>query len=679
MTETQELPEEETQDENLHLDRRYTLHMERPLKQFSTDSAHAYEASPKRRTSKKKFYALVFERHFPHRTHIITELAGIPNPYMQEIVDYGKVTLSASQSERFAVILQRPEGVPLIEHLEKHGAWNEMQTYHAIKQLVNVLKLFSEYGVVHQSINHHTVYYNEATNEVMLTECLSSYPGFNQLPAYETLNLLMCHPAAKGDSNYTGDCYAIGILALCMFIGKAPLANLSREQLLDARLQQGSHDTSVQLELSQTGLILPKHFESLMHGTLTDIEKDQWQAPELQRWCSNQSVASPISRLHRQAANPFVFDDKEYYSRKHLAHDMFRKWETARKQVRINDLSRWANLSLRQPHTSELLDRMTHGSNSPEIMLRDEKLARTIMILDPDGPICFKQFSGNVFGIGTYLAEAIITEERNNIQCVASVIGESVLEDWIGLQADPRDYNYTNLRWSPSKLRNYIRKLSSGFGIERCLYETNPSLTCQSPLLGNYYVSSLAELLQALEHYQGDTGEIDPVDRHIAAFIGKHIDLMDDIKIKTMHNFPYIAKNPQLLMTALLTVAQSESQIASLKNLSAWLNQRMETLLDALHSKGIRNELQKSMSRVAKDGNIPALFKLVADPGYAKRDLYGFHEARQQYRMLNNKMFQLRQQSQIERTATRIGLRISVTIAYLSCAVTMLYVLLKIS
>ena len=48
------------------------------------------------------------------------------------------------------------------------------------------------------------------------------------------------------------------------------------------------------------------------------------------------------------------------------------------------------------------------------------------------------------------------------------------------------------------RLRGHVANGSPGFGIERCLYELNPSLPCMSPLVARLHANGVHTLLLAL-------------------------------------------------------------------------------------------------------------------------------------------------------------------------------------
>src|SRR3546814_19623601 len=64
-----------------------------------------------------------------------------------------------------------------------------------------------------------------------------------------------------------------------------------------------------------------------------------------------------------------------------------------------------------------------------------------------------------------------------------------------------------------------LNQTGPGFGLERVLYELNPSIHCRSPLIEHLYVTRIEELVPALERAAAnrDRGGR-PMDRHIASF-----------------------------------------------------------------------------------------------------------------------------------------------------------------
>ncbi len=415
--------------------------------------------------------------------------------------------------------------------------------------------------------------------------------------------------------------------------------------------------------------------QNLLQGLLADIPRDRWGGKEIRQWIKRQEHAHAETRVHRQTTATFSFDEKEYGNRKHLAHALFQRWHVARRTLRTLDLARWLTVAIKRSDIADRVEQMNPSGRS-EIVLPDDKLMRLITMLDPEGPLRYQGLSCHVSGLAGFLVHSYVQGSREAIQSLAETFNHGLVDHWIRQQPDPEAYTLMEMGWSPIKVRQFIRRPALGFSIERCLYECYRMLPCQSPFVGAHHVTTLPDLLTSLDAYQGNKDETDPVDRHVAAFIASRIDLTEDIRVKTLKNFPQLGKQLQVSILGLLTVAQVESRIPQLKGLTDWMHRRLSSLIDLLHNRALRREMKQKMQQAAKEGTLTALFRVVADPAYARRDFYGFHEARKHYRQLGAEIARLQKQSNIERMAYQIGLRIAVTFSYLAAISTLLYVLI---
>lgn len=665
-----------TKQDSGSLDAKYQLKMETQLEGLSSPFAKAYAVSDKTGAAASNIYALLFDMGFPPDIDKMKVLKKNKIANFTNILDFGKITLSATKTERFAVIIERPAGKKLSEIVKGRKVFEEEYIILTIVgQIADALSTLSEMGIVHGLINANKIYYDEASGKVTVGECVSEFCGFSQDPAYDSIDRLLCHPAGKGDSDLRADYFALGMLIIFLLSGKQPFAGLDREIVIDIRMEHGSYDGMVEHMRTAGGLSFNVRTEKLLKGLLTDHQDEGWRAKEVANWMRRQEVSPPSSKLHRQTSNGMVFDEKEYFGKKYLAHDLFRKWNDAKKTIKVMDISRWMTLALKRNDIAADLDLMAgHG----EIIIPDEKLSRIVNLLDTDGPIRYKDLAVHVLGIGSLLAYAYMKGERNIIQRIGEIFGDDLPDHWIRCQKDPTQYGYSVLQWKPNKVRQNILRNGLGFGIERGLYDMNKSLACQSPIVNHSYSANLHDLIVTLDNITPKEDD-DPVDRQVAAFIASKLDLSDDMKIKSLQNFPHISRNPQVLMVGLLTVAQAESRVKSARNLTTWLSNRLSTMIGSLHSKGIKKEIKGKIKSASGEGNMNSIFKIIANPSYAKRDHTGYKEAKNQYRMLVMEVAKLKSKSNIQRLAYQIGLKIAVTISYLVCAMTMLYVLFYFS
>jgi len=659
------------------LNPRYQLQFDNKIEELSTEFAIACSVFDSQNIeSSDSIYALVFREKFPLRIKAIEKLKKSDSVHITDVIDSGKIALSKTGAQRYAVIFKRPEGKKLSVLLAEKGSFDDVFVLNTfLKQMLAGIESLHDIGIIHGCINPDTIYIDRDSGNIFIKECFSHFCGYLQKPIFESTERLMCHKTGKGDWDFSCDYYALGVVLLSMLTGRQLFEELKEKEILEARFERGSIEMIMNYLRNKLNMDFPPRILNLFKALLNDFSADRWRGEEISIWIKKQDIAAPVSKIHKQAPVALVFNEKEYFSRQHLAHDIFVNWAIAKNSLKIADLARWLNLGMKKPEIADQIDSLVSNKHS-EAIIPDEKIMYIITILDPSGPIRYKEFSSHIFGMGSYMWDCYMRGERDLLQNQASAISEGFIDYWVRQQPDPDYYSYSTLSWSPGKLRQYIRKRELGFGLERCIYELNGSLPCQSKIMGNNYVTSLPDLLTVLDHAAAKYSEGDDmVDRHIAAYIASSINLMDEIRIKELQSFPDIGKNPQMLMLGFLALAQSESRTKNLKALSTWISGKLIEIIDSLHSKLIKRDVKNKIKQAAKEGNLNSLFKVVSASGYIKRDYYGFQEARKQYRLLTMEILELRKQSSIERMAYKVGLRISVSISYIVCVVTVLFVL----
>lgn len=651
----------------------FVIQSNQQVAELSTEFAKAYVVSS---STGAKLYALVFDKRFPVNHRYIEVLKNLDSENICQIVDAGKVKFGDMES--YAVVLERPVGKALRE-VVKSVSFNEARMRRdIIEPLNNLLDEFHETGFCLGNINPDNVFFDHVSGKVTLREPISHFCGFLQLPVYESINRIICLPEAKGNRDPSSDYFALGVLALFVLTGREPMIGVEREKIIDKRLREGSTESLAADAVAGKIAAVNGHAQQLIRGLLNDSDKDRWGDPAVSAWCRNKDKGGPVppSRVHKETATAFFFDGKEFLSRKYLAYDIQNNWNKAKTSLKISDILRWLKLALKQPHIADLVDAVDKGSSGPS--LSDEKISRIIHLLDPDGPIRFHKYSINIWGMGSYIANAFIEGKRESLQVLGSVFAQGLAEQWINIQENSDDYSYSTLLWTPFKIAQYMHKGSLGFGMERCLYTLNPDMACQSKILSKHYVDDLPGLLITLDEMDKKTQEkSDPIDRHSAAFIATRIDLADEIRVKSVQRHPALARNPQIVMLALLAVAQSEARVRTLKGLSAWMKNRVATIADEFNNDRIKRDFVSFLNKSSRSGLLNDLFKTVSDPSFILRDQAGFIEAKRQHRALTQQLSQLGKQSNIEKVAYQYGLRISVMFAYFVLVATLLIIVIR--
>lgn len=641
------------------------------LNEFSTEFATAYDA--KSRTSQKEkteYYALVFNKSFPVDLDKINTYRSIKEKNLQELVDFGRVQTNKG-TEALCCILKKPIGRKFSEILNsKAGLDENFVTGHLFNQLFTAVSIIHSNGIMHGSINLDSVYYNTLDGNLQLHECFSSFVGFNQKNLYETFERMVCNKAGKSHRELSADYYAIGVLLVSLISGKEPFSSFTEELILKIKFENGSYESLLGILNAAEKININIKNETLLRGILHDKTKERWVQKQITGWQRKEITQPPPSRVHRQTSIPFMFSDLDYFSPKYLAHTLHMNWAIAKKSLRISDLTRWISLTSRLPDIEKRLFQMTRGGQT-EIILPDEKIARIIYLLDEDGPIRFRDTSFHPDGLGNLFSYYLMENNTTGLDYIAKCINFGFIEGWVSTQEDQDIYKTNVMGWNSKKIKAFMRKNELGFGLERCLYELNPYLPCLSPLLETNYSVGLPAVLTALN--QGKiTGKNIDNDKHLTSYICFQIDIEDSIKVKQLQSFPFFAKALPIKLCAMFAFAQKSSGIENLPIIASWVRQNLNSIVERINSKKIKTKLIENLDLATKSGDISKIFSVISDVKTVRKDVNGFQGAKKTYKILTFEIMKLKSQHSLDQMAYRLGLRISVIIAYLICAISIL-------
>ena len=87
------------------------------------------------------------------------------------------------------------------------------------------------------------------------------------------------------------------------------------------------------------------------------------------------------------------------------------------------------------------------------------------------------------------------------------------------------------------RAREVMARTASGEGIERVIYDLNPTLACQSSLIDAYYVLDINSVLPALDWLAANQDDVRYlIDRHLAAFIATHFSGLRGSEMRDLDN-----------------------------------------------------------------------------------------------------------------------------------------------
>ena len=226
-------------------------------------------------------------------------------------------------------------------------------------------------------------------------------------------------------------------------------------------------------------------------------------------------------------------------------------------------------------------------------------------------------------GFGPALAVSWLTGGDGQIP--AEILAHGLPGLWSAAQESP-DPRIGFLQQRFSRLGAYVQREEIGYGLERCLYETNPGFPCQSPHLKPEHVTDITDLLPALDSAASrvDPGA-KPVDRHIAAFVAARFSHDSGPHLTTLAD-PRTGKS-LAGMLGLLALLQWRLKAPPVFGLAAWIGGLLGPVIETYHSASTRKEIEQEIARTTRLGSLPDLYDLVENPVKRQTDEHEFAAA----------------------------------------------------
>lgn len=652
------------------LDERYFILPNQPLLQFDSKLAKAYMAMDET-NSERLLYALICSSFVPARQKVVQTLKSHPQPNSLTIVAEGIVKVSALNEERYVVIFEQPKGKLLSEIIaaQTQPFSDRYIVERVIAPLVSALTMFEEQGITHGRINPENIYIGAT---LTLGECVSEPCGFSQDFHFEPINRIQATPAGKGEGHISHDYYALGVLVALMKRRPRPLQDPDQDRFVRRLLSEGSY----------LGIIgyadLSDEMSDLLRGTLNDGTHDRWTSKQLKPWITGKRFNLLIPTIPSLGSRPFELNGTEYQNLKQLSHAITKSWEQALPVIRDGTLAKWVEQSTRKREVAEYLNRTVSGYSSRTGKAVHEMITRFLFALDSSAPIRMKNLATHADGVGTLFAYLYHEKDDAALNQLGNIIEQSIISNWLDVLrrifnteiSDEIQQKVTSI----DKMRLYMRTQGMGFGPERMLYELNPSLPCQSPILKGYYCSTLKHLLIALDNIAGQKNRAEfPIDKHIAAFIGAKTSLTRDLKFTEFSAYPALARHKGLMSLKFLNQAQMQVHGMILPGLSGWCTSSFLDAIGTLHSTTIREQMCTAIRSLVYSGQFAPMVDYLTSFDYSEADANGFHEAASQYAIFTDKIRDLRNEELRAYKAHILGSTIAKFLAYGILLIMILY------
>ena len=655
---------------------RYLIRSNQPLPDLSTPNAEAFVAEDKR-DPKRALFALICRPDLPVRVNVMRAIKGMQSGGLMQMVEWGPMNWPPIGRQCMTVIYERPVGKRLMTNMrsECRRIDEYAMTPKVVEPLVAAIRELTSRGITHRSIRTTNLFFmDEAGERIALGDCVSSPPGFDQPLLFETIESGMANNVARGSGTYSDDLYSLGVTLVFLLLGRNPVAHMDDDTILRMKMQQGSYNVLVGDER------LPLAFVELLRGLLCDDAEQRWDVEGLDLWLSGRRLSPLQPRHEKRAARGFPFNGKEYFHCRELAAAMARHWDVAIPPVLEGKLELWLRRAVedkeRAQAVAEMVRVVLNGGGERRIAT-DQLLCKVLMLLDPAAPIRYKGFNAMPDGVGTALAA--VMAQKSDTRLVVEVILREVPRLWFEAR---KFYSPDNslMEGNFRELKNYMTQTGLGFGLERCLYEMNDALPCQSPLIGEEYITELKELLPALNATAGKQGVSKqwPVDRHIAAFMGARARSDIDRNLTQLSD-PDQGKAFMALLN-LFAVFQYRLGPEQLTALAAWIGALAAPAVAAYHSRDKRKELEKELAKLVRRGSVVEIYNLLENPGERDKDENDFAWAQAQYQAADDEVKRIQgNEEDRDKEATRIGKQTAaVTGILIALITTTIVVILKV-
>jgi len=616
----------------------YLVDANEPLHDLDTPSAKAF-AVRDRNDQDAHLFALICTPGLPTRISTMRQLRGDQTPGTLPLVEWDTVFWPPINQETMIIIYRRPLGGRVADVIDagefKINEYEIQATF--IAPLYSAVKSLSARDILHREIRVGNLFFmDEEREDVVLGDCVTCPPGFDQPMVYEPLERSMATLGGRGTGTSADDLYALAVTVVGLILGRKKIEKQDPDDLIYAKIEKGSYTALTAKERILVTLMEP------LRGMLMDESSERWDFPELDLWMDGKRQTPMQRKFTKKVDTPYVFIKQEFRNVRSLAHAFSKNIPEAAKAIKEEELELWLRRNIADVAKADDIKATvdlakTHATN---FRSSDQYLvARTCIYLDPQAPVRYKDIAFIPEAIGTVLALEMLRKGHMDIPTQA--INYGLAEIWYKATPETiRDPMSMAYEGSFGKMRALLQNKTAGYGIERCLYELNPSLPCLSPLIKDQYVIQIVDLLPALDDVADSVdNKEDPFDSHIVAFIAARFKEHIEPHLQALSEQKRASK--LIGMLSLMAYMQWKLKIESLFALSSWIGGLLGPAVKTYYSRTTRSDIERDMPLIVRKGSMPELFNLIDNAEKRGMDANGYAEARIEYAMAEESIMEL--------------------------------------
>ena len=630
-------------NENYNLPDIYEILIDKPLPKLSSNYAKAFEVVDKKQ--KGYLYAVILPNTLPIRFSTLQKLKKIFHMNMSNIIDAGFTNAAEGKYGNFAIVCERPLGSQLTDFIKTveretkedgtkdYFLSEEFITKKIVEPINDILKTLAEEELSHGNINPNNIFVDTTDDNVRikLLEPVSEPCGLSQFHQCETIHRAQAIPLGKGENTIKDDYFALGVLVFYCMFGDLPDAKGDLLEYINRRLTIGTYGTYLGNTEVTTRMV------DILRGLLNDITEERWGYEQVHEWVKGKRFNLIRPTFRKESVRSYALDVKKHFTRRSLANHYFQMWDAASADIRSKKIMKWLELSVGKQNQADEIGAIitsTGGEKSRSHRDDDELVAKILIILDPTAPIRYRNIASHIDGLGVVLANAWANRNQAELQELKEMFSLN-LADFKVVKDIYTDRS--SERWLLQRLHTFINIEAYGFGIERCLYDLNPGLPCQSQLLGNQFVIELGHLIHYLNDNAARLAEFDPVDRHVAAFIAGRLEISQPLEVKV----PGISLNrvlrEKMVRLTLLYYVQKRTNVSRLTGLTEWIANNLEDdFKDTINSISLKDAFSKDLAKAGKSGSVSSILEVITQGNYFSKNRSGLAQAKHEYNHFNN-------------------------------------------
>ena len=430
--------------------------------------------------------AIQLNRRWPPRARAFQALAA-PIDGLLTPIAYGPVGNAC-----YSICLAPPG--PSVQSRSRPWAEAELLDC-ALRPAAHVLEHLQARGITHRGIRLDNVFQSAPGHSVILGTAWEAPPAMAQPMLFEPPYSAMCLAAGRGDGSIADDVYALGVLLLCLALGRAPLLQLDDAAILRRKLEVGTYAALAGDER------LSPMVGDLVRGMLAE-DPEHRPTPTLLLDPANARGRRVAARPPRRAQRAITMAGCEVWNARSLALALAVAPEQGVNALLSNAAEHWLRRVLGDSVLAAKVEELVRhrGLDALPDQANDDGAAglvmRAIALLDPLAPLCWRGVALWPDGTGTALADAQ-GNDPDLVLRLQEIVAREEAGNWAMLRPDRCDV--AMLRVEARQQHGWLQQSRRAAGCSVCTYLLNPLMPCASPLMGGRWVARLSDLLPALE------------------------------------------------------------------------------------------------------------------------------------------------------------------------------------